>query len=223
MIVICTHKNIQTLERLLKSIKEFSVENHKICVVETSENIDAKNLVEKQFNAIFLNSTERLWEVGAYISGMQAFPNEKEYFLFQDSLEIVSFGWERMFRVPSGNTKLVALKKIELWNDPGQHKHLLELGIGNGYYKFQELFEKWDENGFGCMYTVNYMPQRAVKKFFKYGIEKLFCYNKCDAIESERIWGLVAYKTCGFASTEEFTKDFLGYKKYIIKHYIGRK
>ena len=223
MIVICTHKNPQILRRLLTSIRKFSVEDHKILVVETSDSEESKSVAE-EFKCYFFNSTVRLWEIGAYIVGLQRFKDEDEYFMFQDSLEIVAFDWEKMFRIPSCGHKVVALKKIELWNDPGQHQYLLDVGIGNGYYTFNSLFDdNWDQYGYGCMYTVNYMPNSAAKQFLDYGIEKLFCYNKFEAIESERIWGLVACKTCGYASTEEYTGSFLGYLNYIIKHYEKRQ
>ena len=87
MIIICTHQSPLTLEKCLKSIRLFSEEKHKILVVETSESKESEDIAKK-YNCLFTNSKLK-YEIGAFNYAITNYPSEPEYFMFQDSIEVL--------------------------------------------------------------------------------------------------------------------------------------
>ena len=224
MITICTHKSPEILSKCLSSIRKFSLEKHRVVVVETSEDQLSKD-VANNYDCEFINSHLK-YEIGAYNTSFKNFPDEEEYFCFQDSVEIVKKDWEKMFRVPSCEHKMVGLCSYPLKEDPCQ---------GCGKNIFESLFNKEFpvNSGYGVLTNNFYLPKYSKDKFIEFGIEKLVANNKADTYATERILGAIAYYSCGYASTEEevgkwvwdktqFVKES-GFTQYVYKHTLMRQ
>ena len=225
MIIICTHKSPDTLSQFLSSIRKYSKENHKILCVETSESQISKSVAEK-YDALLENS-ELKYEIGAFNYATNAYPDENEYFMFQDSMEIVAKDWEDILRVPSEGTKLVALSAYKLIDDPCP---------GCGENVFYDLFKKsWPlYNAYGVLTNSFYVPKIAKDKLKKFGIDQLKAECKKDTFGTERIIGAIAYYACGFDHSANFLgEDWVwdathfrhntGFTKYIYKHVLSRQ
>lgn len=225
MIVVCTHKNPIVLERLLLSIRKYS-EKHKILVVETSESQESK-YVSNKYCCLFSNSNLK-YEIGAYNHGINLFPNENEYFMFQDSLEIIQSHWENIFRKISNNEKLVSLCSYRL-NQDCCHPC--------GKDKFENLFGLDFPVDLGSAILANsfYIPKSAMIKLKQFGINKLVAEAKVDSVDCERILGAVAYHCCGHGDLSEILGPWhwepgadifspnTGFTIYINKHIVDRK
>jgi len=225
MIIVCTHKSPEVLEQCLSSIRKFSKENHKILCVETSPSQESKSISEK-YDALFEN-TELKYEIGAYNHATNVYPNEDEYFMFQDTIEILSEEWETILRIPSNKTKMVALSAYRLIDDPCP---------GCGEDVFFDLFGKsWPlHNGYAVHFNSFYAPSTAMKKMKEFGIEKLKAECKSDTFATERVLGAIAHYACGFDHSATFLKEEwiwdethfrknTGFTKYIYKHILMRK
>lgn len=225
MIIVCTHKSLDVLEQCLSSIRKYSVEKHKILCVETSDSQASKPIADK-YDALF-ESTELKYEIGAFNYGTNAYPDEDEYFMFQDSIEIVAEDWEHIVRVPSQGTKMVAQSAYRLINDPCP---------GCGRDVFYNLYGKtWPvHEAYGVNNNSFYVPQSAMKKLKEFGIDKLKAECKNDTFGTERILGAIAHYTCGFDhSATLLGEDWVwdesqyrrntGFTKYIYKHTLFRQ
>ena len=225
MIIVCTHESPDILEQCLKSIRKYSKENHKVLCVETSGSQVSKSVAEK-YDCLFEN-TYLKYEIGAFNYGTNAYPDESEYFMFQDSIEIVAEDWEHIVRVPSQGTKMVAQSAYRLMDDPCP---------GCGEDVFYDLFEKsWPlHHAYGVNNNSFYVPASAMKKMKEFGIDKLKADCKSDTFATERILGAVAYYACGFDHSATFLgEDWIwdathyrrntGFTKYIYKHTLSRQ
>jgi glycosyltransferase involved in cell wall biosynthesis len=224
MIIICTHQSPLTLEKCLKSIRLFSEEKHKILVVETSESKESEDIAKK-YNCLFTNSKLK-YEIGAFNYAITNYPSEPEYFMFQDSIEVLKHQWEDMLRKPANSEKLVALCSYPLSQDPC---------YGCGKVFFENTFNKPfpTNESYGVMTNNFYVPQIGKQKLLDFGIDKIVANNKNDTYDSERLIGAIAYYSCGISSTAEilgdwhwaethFSKD-TGFTKYIYKHILRRQ
>lgn len=224
MIVICTHKNPDILGRILKSIKEYS-EDHRILVVETSDSQVSKE-ISLLYNCFFENSPLK-YEIGAYNHAINLYSSESEYFMFQDSLEILQPGWEDIFRKISDNKKLVSICSYRL-NEDCCHPC--------GKVKFESMFGLEFPVEFASAILTNsfYIPKSAMIKLKQFGIDKLIAESKVDSVDSERILGAIAYYCCGHGDLSEvlgpwnwdssaniFTPN-TGFTIYINKHIVNR-
>lgn len=225
MIIICTHESPDILEQCLSSIRKYSKENHKVLCVETSESQISKSIADK-YDAVFEN-TDLKYEIGAFNYGTNAYPDEIEYFVFQDSIEIVAEDWEHILRVPSEGTKMVAQSAYKLIDDPCP---------GCGEDVFYDLFGKsWPlHKAYGDNNNSFYVPASAMKKMKQFGIDKLKAECKSDTFATERVLGAVAYYACGFEhSATLLGEDWIwdathyrrdtGFTKYIYKHTLSRQ
>lgn len=224
MIIVCTHESPEILEQCLSSIRKYSTENHKILCVETSDSQISKSIADK-YNALFEN-TELKYEIGAFNYAINSYGDEPEYFMFQDSIEIVSEDWEHILRVPSQNTKMVAQSAYKLIHDPCP---------GCGEDVFYNLFGKsWPlHHAYGVNNNSFYVPNSAMKKMKEFGIGKLKAECKNDTFATERILGAIAYYTCGFDHSASLVGDWVwdetqyrrntGFTKYIYKHTLSRQ
>lgn len=224
MIIVCTHKSPSILEKCLKSIRQFSKENHKILVVETSDSNISEDIT-KEYNCVFTNSILK-YEIGAFNHAITEHPSEPEYFMFQDSVEILTYDWENMFRSPSNGEKLVALCSYRLSEDPC---------YGCGKVFFEKTFKKPfpTNQSYGVMTNSFYITQSARKKLLEFGIDKIVATNKNDTYDSERLIGAIAFYSCGITSTANIVGDWIwdgthfrqntGFTKYIYKHIIRRQ
>jgi hypothetical protein len=193
MIVISTHKNPEILNNFLKSIFDYQTENHKILVVETSDSLACKKVAD--LYGVMFDNTDLKYEIGAYNHAIKKYPNENEYFMFQDSLEIVQPGWENIFRNLSDDKKMVAMAAYEL------AENCTPDGGPVPRQTFQNLFpnEIWPgEFCHGTLCNSFYLPKKAKDDLVKFGIEKLKAYNKNDSTTTERVLGAMAYCSCGF-------------------------
>ena len=224
MIVICTHKSPLILEKCLKSIQQFSKEPHKILVVETSDSKISKDIT-REYNCIFTNSILK-YEIGAFNHAITEYPSEPEYFIFQDSVEILSYDWENMFRIPSNNEKLVALCSYHLAEDPCY-------GCGKVFFENTFNMPFPTNKSYGVMTNSFYVTQSGKTKLIKSGVNKIVANNKNDTYDSERLIGALAYYSCGITSTSEIVGDWFwddthfrentGFTKYIHKHILKRQ
>ena len=225
MIIICTHESPDILEQCLGSIRKYSKEDHKILCVETSQSQVSKPIAEK-YGAI-LENTDLKYEIGAYNYGTNAYPDEPEYFMFQDSIEIVAEDWEHIVRVPSEGEKMVAQSAYPLSQDPCP---------GCGADVFSQLFGKpWPvREAFGVNNNSFYVPANAMKKMKEFGIGKLKAECKNDTFATERVLGAVAHYACGFDHSATLLKEDwvwdatqyrknTGFTRYIYKHTLMRQ
>jgi len=225
MIIICTHESPDILEQCLSSIRKYSKENHKVLCVETSKSQISKSIADK-YDAVFEN-TDLKYEIGAFNYGTNAYPDEIEYFVFQDSIEIVAEDWEHILRVPSEGTKMVAQSAYKLIDDTCP---------GCGEDVFYDLFGKsWPlHKAYGVNNNSFYVPASAMKKMKQFGIDKLKAECKSDTFATERVLGAVAYYACGFEhSATLLGEDWIwdathyrrdtGFTKYIYKHTLSRQ
>lgn len=208
---------------MLESIEKKS-ENHKILIVETSESQESCDIASRH-KCIFTN-TNLKYEIGAYNHALNMFPNEQEYFMFQDSLEILKSGWEDVFRRLSKGEKMVSLCSYALLDDPCP---------GCGKDVFEQLFglEFPVNNASGVLANSFYIPISAKNKLKEFGIEKLLANNKNDTYGTERILGAMAYYACGYDdlstelgnyiwSVDRFLPD-IGFTQYIQKNIPKRQ
>lgn len=223
MIVICTHKSPDVLKRMVSSIRNFSTEEHKILLVETSDS-EISKVVAEEYNCLFTNS-ELKYEIGAYNHAMNLYPDESEYFMFQDSLEILSFGWENAYRKLSEGEKMVAMCEYPLLEDPCPNC---------GKNEFELLFNKpFPDTAKAVMCNSFYITQNGLVKLKEFGINKLVAYDKNDTYISERILGCIAYYSCGFADVSTILGEWVwsvdrflpntGFTKYINKYIYKRQ
>jgi hypothetical protein len=224
MIIVCTHKSPDTLEQFLGSIRKYSKENHKILCVETSESQISKPIAEK-YDALFEN-TELKYEIGAFNYATNTYPDEPEYFMFQDSIEIIAEDWEHMMRSPSGGVKMVALCGYRLVDDPCP---------GCGEDVFYNLYGKaWPlHQAYGVMTNSFYVPKMGKDKLKEFGIDLLVSENKNDTFGTERVLGAIGHYACGFETTNSAVGEWIwddshfrsntGFTKYILKHILSRQ
>jgi glycosyltransferase involved in cell wall biosynthesis len=224
MIIVCTHKSPNILKRFIESFIKFSTEHHKILIVETSDSVESKKIAD-DYGCLFCN-TDLKYEIGAYNTGVSLYPDEAEYFLFQDSLEAINYKWEEMFRVPSLGYKLTALCSYKLSKDPCP---------GAGKEWFENLFNiPFPTDGAsGILCNSFYLPQKAKEALIKHGIQKVVANNKNDTYGTERVLGAMAYIFSGFATTEEHVGSWIwdethfrketGFTKFIYKHILMRQ
>jgi glycosyltransferase involved in cell wall biosynthesis len=222
MIIVCTHKSPNILKRFIESFIEFSTEAHKILIVETSDSIESKKIAD-DYGCLFYN-TNLKYEIGAYNTGLSLYPNENEYFLFQDSLEAVNYQWEDMFRIPSLGYKLTALCSYKLSEDPCP-------GAGKAW--FESIFNiEFPIKARGILTNSFYLPKVAKDILIKNGLSLIKAENKNDTFGIERVLGAMAYNFCGLATTEEIVGDWVwhvneflpetGFTKFIKKHIYTR-
>lgn len=199
MIVICSHKSPDVLKNIVSSIRKKSLENHQILIVETSDS-QISYPIAKEYGCLFTNS-ELKYEIGAYNHAMNIYPNENEYFMFQDSLEIVQDGWEHHYRELSRNEKMVAMAAYPLIEDPCPLC---------GKQEFESLYGfKWPiDYASAAMCNCFYLPLSAKNNFKLFGIDKLKAENKNDTYAVERILGAIAYYACGFESVSALLGDW---------------
>lgn len=224
MIIVCTHKSPVILERFLKSFREFSREDHQILVVETSDSQESKEIAN-YYLGHFVN-TFLGYEIGAFRTGIDLFPNEEEYFCFQDSLEAVNFEWETMFRKPSKGKKMVGLCSYPLREDPCPNC---------GKDVFESIFQKPFpvSQAYGVLTNNFYLTKKAKDSIVEFGIHKLEAFNKNDTYATERVLGAIAYYSCGYSSTEEEVGEWIwdsthfrkntGFTKFLYKHILSRQ
>jgi hypothetical protein len=224
MIIVCTHESPDVLEQCLSSIRKYSTENHKILCAETSPSQISKPIAEK-YDAIFEN-TELKYEIGAFNYGTNAYPDEDEYFFFQDSVEIVANDWEQILRAPSQGIKLVAPASYPLIEDPCP---------GCGEDVFYNLYGKsWPlHEAHGILNNNFYVPQKGLRMLKEFGVDKLTAHCKNDTFATERVLGAIASYTCGFDCTAPYVGDWVwdatqyrkdtGFTKYIYKHTLMRQ
>jgi glycosyltransferase involved in cell wall biosynthesis len=224
MIIICTHQSPDILEQCLKSIRKFSKEKHKVLCVETSSSQISKPIAEK-YDCLFENS-ELKYEIGAFNHATNSHPDEEEYFMFQDSVEIVADGWEHILRIPSSGDKMVALCAYKLIDDPCP---------GCGEDVFYNLFNKsWPlHEAYGVLTNNFYVTKTAKNKLKEFGIDLLKAENKNDTYGTERVLGAIAHHSCGFDSASSVVGDWIwdatqfrhdtGFTKYIYKHTLMRQ
>jgi len=224
MIVICTHKSPDVLKVILKSIRENSTDNHKILVAETSRD-QVSRCVAEEYNCLFTNSDLK-YEVGAYRHAMRECPDEDEYFMFQDSIEILKFGWEDAYRQLSDGTKMVTVCGYPLAEDPCPDcgKNFFESTYGLNF----PVEDAW---AVGC--NCFYISQKAKQSLESFGFHNIKAENKVDTYDTERIMGAVAHYSCGLEDVSKllgywlwdgtkYARDF-GFTKYIYKHMKGRQ
>jgi glycosyltransferase involved in cell wall biosynthesis len=224
MIIVCTHKSPTILEKCLVSLRSFSKEKHKILVVETSDS-DISEDIAKKYECLFSNS-ELKYEIGAFNHAITKYPTESEYFMFQDSIEILKNEWEDMLRKPSNGEKLVALCSYPLSEDPC---------YGCGKVFFEKTFNKPfpTNESYGVMTNNFYITQEGKNKLVEFGIHKIIAENKNDTYDSERLIGAIAYYSSGISSTAELVGDWFwnqthfsydtGFTNYIYKHILRRQ
>ena len=225
MIIVCTHESPDILEQCLSSIRKYSKENHKVLCVETSPSQVSKPVADK-YDALFEN-TELKYEIGAFNYATNAYPDEDEYFMFQDSIEIVAEDWEHIVRVPSQGTKMVAQSAYRLMDDPCP---------GCGEDVFYNLFGKsWPlHEAYGVNNNSFYVPQSAMKKLKEFGIDKLKAECKNDTCLLYTSPSPRDVDACGFDHSatllgEDWVWDATqyrrntGFTKYIYKHTLSRQ
>lgn len=224
MIVICTHKSPDVLRRMVSSIRKFSTEEHKILLVETSDSEISKAVAE-EYNCLFTNS-ELKYEIGAYNHAMNLYPDESEYFMFQDSLEILSFGWEDAYRELSNGIKMVTVCGYPLREDPCP-------GCGKTFFESTYQLEFPVDKAWAAACNCFYVPQKGKQLLKEFGIDKIKAENKVDTYDSERIIGALAYSSCGIDDVStlldywvwegSFYRHNCGFTKYIYKHILHRQ
>lgn len=219
MIVICTHKSPEILKRIVSSIRKNSKEEHKILLVETSDNKISKSVAE-EYNCLFTN-TDLKYEIGAYKHAIEFFPNENEYFMFQDSLEIINTGWEDAYRQLSQDVKMVALCGYPLAEDPCP-------GCGKVFFEstYQLNFPVDKALAVGC--NCFYIPQKGKRLIKEFGFDKIKAENKVDTYDTERIIGAVAHSSCGIEDVSKILGNWVwershyrhncGFTECIYKH-----
>lgn len=199
VIVVCTHKSPDTVKNFISSIRKYSKENHKILIVETSD-FQISKPIAQEYNCLFTNSDLK-YEIGAYNHAMNLYPNENEYFMFQDSLEIVQENWEYHYRELSKNTQMVAMATYALIEDPCPLC---------GKKEFEELFGfEWPiANASAVMCNCFYLPYAAKENCKLFGIDKLKAENKNDTYAVERVLGAIAHYACGLESVSSLLGDW---------------
>ena len=224
MIVICTHQSPQVLERMLSSIKRCEQVPHRIAVVETSDSQVSKPIAD-EFGCLFTN-TELKYEIGAYNHAMNEFPDEDEYFMFQDSLEMMQPGWEYHYRELSHGQKMVAMCTYTLLEDPCPLC---------GKKEFESLYGmEWPlSDATAVLSNCFYIPQSAKRKLKEFGIDRLVANDKNDTYATERVLGAIAHYTCGFDKVATILGDYIwhvdrfidntGFTIYIQKYILRRQ
>lgn len=224
MIIVCTHKSPGILKNCLQSIRKYSKEFHRILCVETSDSQESKQIAE-DYDAFFENS-ELKYEIGAFNYATNLYPGEPEYFMFQDSVEVVAEDWERMFREPSKGLKMVSLCSYGLSEDPSKPC---------GMHEFTSLFNRaWPEaESCGVMTNCFYVPKVGKDKLKAFGIDKLVAETKPDTYMTERVLGAIAYYSCGLADAKEVAGEWkwdathfrsdTGFTKFVYKHVLSRQ
>lgn len=210
MIIICTHQSPDILNCLLQSLQRYETEKHKIVVVETS-NSEMSAEVCKKYKCNFIN-TNLKYEIGAYKHALNIFTDENEYFCFQDSLEILDFEWESVFRQACKSNELVALCSFDLKNDPCP---------GCGVEVFEKTFHKpfpLDE-GIAVMTNNFYVTQIGKNKLLDFGLNKLEAHCKNDTYATERLIGAISYYSCGATDLS----GILGEYEWSVDHFVLNK
>jgi len=219
MITICTHNSFSSLNRLLESIYKFSKNAHKIHVVETS-NINSSQAILEKYDCLYTHTNNK-YEVGAYNETLLQYPDEQEYYMFQDSLEIICSDWENYFKAPiQHNIKedcFISFWKFDI-NDFYAHEHHHE--ALKMYNKFLKRDIKYK---YGTSSQVFYMTNNCAKKIYL-DSQKFIINSKLEACGMERIWTNLAYD---HGYIPKFSVDYLhpetGYKDIITKHYLLRE
>ena len=214
MIVIASYNNSDFLKSILVSLRAHSTQQHAILVVETSET-DGSGEIANNFSAAY-HQSPGCYDTGAYNYAMLSYPEEPEYFMFQDSLEVVSSDWESIFRIPSQNKKFVGLRKFD-FSSTGYYDDY----IGNQMYR--KMYNRDFSYTNGVVGPNFYLPNYMANKLLNYGSYQFNPINKDQARGMERVWTNLAYDCDGIAFTEDYTGHEIGYEKYIIKHYGGRQ
>lgn len=214
MIVIASYNNCEFLNRILNSLRVYSEKQHAILVVETSET-DESVEIANNFSTAY-HQSPGCYDTGAYNYAMLSFPEEPEYFMFQDSLEVVSSDWESIFRIPSQNRKFVGLRRFD-FSSTGYYDDF----IGNQMYR--KMYQRDFSFTNGVVGPNFYVPNYMAHKLLNCGSYQFNPVNKDQARGMERVWSNLAYDCGGVAFTEEYTGHEMGYEKYIIKHYGGRQ
>lgn len=200
MIVICTHKSPEILETFLKSIRRYSSEKHKILVVETSDSCVSQEVAQK-YEALFENTTLK-YEIGAYKHAVQFFPDESEYFMFQDSLEILQAGWEHHYRLLSNGKKMIAMASYLLSIDPCP---------GCGSKEFHEITgENMPPDASAVFCNCFYITQEGKNLLVDAGFFKIYANEKNDTYATERVLGALAHISCGFDSVSSILGEWQG-------------
>lgn len=195
---------------ILESIFKYSTEQHKILIVETSDSTESK-LIARDYCCLFQNTSLK-YELGAYKHAINAFPDEKEYFMFQDSLEIIQQNWESVFRDVSMDKKIVALAAYDLASDPCP-------GCGMEKYESITGLTFPVEHGKAILCNSFYMPQYAKKELISMGIMDIPVENKVDTYDTERVVGAMASSSCGIDSLA----CKLGEWEWSVDHFVEGK
>ena len=151
---------------------------------------------------------------------MNHFPDEPEYFMFQDSLEIVEKGWESAYRTLGQDTRLVSMCGIKIKDDPCP---------GCGMKEFSSICDKeWPMESYLTVCNSFYIPYSAKNKLKSCGISNVVANNKNDTYATERVIGALAYCSCGISDVSEILGNWVwdglkylpgtGFTKYIYKH-----
>jgi len=224
MIVICTHKSPEILKKIVSSIRKNSTEDHKILLVETSDSEISKH-IEEEYNCLFTN-TNLKYEIGAYNHAMNLYPDENEYFMFQDSLEILRIGWEDAYRQLSNGIKVVSVCGYPLKEDPCP-------GCGKVFFESTYQLEFPVEKAWAIGCNCFYVPQKGKQLLKEFGFDFIKAENKVDTYDTERIMGAVAYSSCGMEDVSKLLGYWLwdetryrhnfGFTQYIYKHMQHRQ
>jgi glycosyltransferase involved in cell wall biosynthesis len=212
MVVILTHKNIPILDQCLNSYNQFVTEDHKLIICENSDD-DSSLIIAKKYDAEYLLCGPH-YEAGGINEVFKKFPNEKEYFFFQDSVEFMCFEWEKMFRVPCKGYKCVGLSTF-----PIDHHYQDTIHAREWYSKITG--KPYDWNTRPIMGNMFYCPN-SIKDVLLQNHCDLFIPNcKLDSCGMERIWpALLPSELLTF--TEEYTKNFWGWMYYVKKTWHNR-
>jgi hypothetical protein len=208
---------------LLNSIRKYSLEDHKILVVETSFDQSSQSIAEK-YNALFTNCSKK-YEIGAYQHSLVLYPDENEYFMFQDSLEIVQYGWEDHYRELSCGTKMVAMASYKLTDDPCP---------GCGSREFNEITnQSLPTEASAVLCNCFYIPQAGKNLLVSAGLMKMYANDKNDTYGTERVLGALVHISCGFDSVSSILGDWVwevdhfvpnhGFNIYVQKYSLRRQ
>jgi len=213
MIIFNSYKNTELLSNCLNSFKQFDTENHKILVCENSHDDSTKAVAEK-FGTLYELCGPH-YEAGGINRAFQKYPFEKEYFIFQDSVEFLCFEWEKIFRVPSEEKKCVGLSTFPL-----NHEHFDTIRAKNWYTEItNKPYIHETKPIFGNMF---YAPNSIKDILIKNGCQRFIPTCKLDSCAMERVWPALLPKDL-LAFTDEYTKNFWGWLYYIKKTWHNRQ